>query len=124
MEASPGFRLLADARAVVASGWCQGADARGADGAAIEPWDERAVSWSLLGAIVAVLEQRAADEGEIPLEELAAALYALADVIETDSLERWNDEPRRSQNDVVNILAAAEDRFEPVWPEQARFQAN
>jgi len=86
MEKSPGRRLLTDAATLVGRGWCQGAEAVGQDGETLDPWDDQAVSWSLLGAIVAVLESETPDAGEIPLEELAAALNALAAIIHVDSL--------------------------------------
>ena len=57
MTDSRGQRLLQDARLLVADSWCRGVDARDADGFEVAPWDERAASWSLLGAMVAVLEQ-------------------------------------------------------------------
>jgi hypothetical protein len=56
---------------------------------------------------VAVLEREAKERGEIPLEELGSALYALAALVETDSLVDWNDNPRRSQANVVAVLDRA-----------------
>jgi hypothetical protein len=111
-----GIALLTDASALVARGWCQGSDARGPEGEPVEPWDERAESWSLLGAIVAVLEREARERDEVPLEQLAAALYALAEVIEIESLAAWNDAPGRSQADVLRTLGGAEQVYEPPWP--------
>jgi hypothetical protein len=108
-----GLRLLQDARELVADAWCRGADARNARGAEVDPWDDEAASWSILGALVAVLEREATESGEIALEDLAAALYALADLIETDSLVAWNDHPRRSQAEVVRALDTAAATYEP-----------
>jgi hypothetical protein len=113
-----GLRLLVAARGLVVRGWCRGADARNAAGAEVHPWDAEAVSWSLLGAIVAVLEWEAQHRGEMPIEDLAAALYALADVIDTDSLVDWNDELGRTQDDVTAVLSAAAERYSP-WPRTA-----
>jgi hypothetical protein len=123
-QPSLGLKLLTDTREVVASGWCQGTDARDDDGAAVEPWDDNATCWSLLGAIVSVLEHEARTQGEVPLDELAAALYALAAVLETDSLVDWNDAPGRMQDEVLTVLAAAEREYEPPWPETARPHPN
>ena len=117
-EEADGLRLLLAARGLVARGWCRGADARNAAGAEVDPWDADAVSWSLLGAIVAVLEWEAQHRGEVPIEDLAAALYALADLIETNSLVDWNDELGRTQDDVTAVLSAAADRYSP-WPRTA-----
>jgi hypothetical protein len=112
---SKGFELLERAQELVARAWCQGADARDAGGRPIDPWAPDAASWSLLGAIVAVLEREAAETGEMALDELAAALYALAEQIDTDSLVAWNDEPRRSQAEVVGVLGKAATEYDPAW---------
>jgi len=61
----------------------------------------------LLGAVVAVLEREASLAGELPLAELGAALYALSDLIETDSLVDWNDDPRQTQGNVIAVLDQA-----------------
>jgi hypothetical protein len=111
--ASRGLELLYRARALVERGWCQGADARNGDGAAVEAWDPGAESWSLLGAIVAVLEHEAAASGEIALDELAAALDALAAVIETDSLANWNDSGTRTRTEVLAVLDTAATAYRP-----------
>jgi hypothetical protein len=104
---SRGERLLQDARKLVAECWCRGADARDVDGFEVDPWDDDAASWSLLGAVVAVLEREASLAGELPLDELGAALYALADLIETESLVDWNDDPGQTQAKVVAVLDQA-----------------
>jgi hypothetical protein len=108
MEVRPEQRLLQGARELVARSWSRGADARDENGDPVDPWDDRAASWSLLGALVAVLEREAAKSEEMPLEQLAAALYALAEVIETDSLEQWNDAPARTQPAVLAVLDQAD----------------
>jgi hypothetical protein len=113
---SGGLRLLRDARRLVAESWCRGADARDAFGVEVDPWDERASSWSLLGAMVAALEQEAVERGELPLDELASALYALASLIETDSLVDWNDDPRQTQAKVLGVLDQAAATYERRRP--------
>lgn len=110
-----GLRLLQQTRKLVAKGWCQGSDARDSHGASLQPWDGRAVSWSLLGALVAAVERESAASGEIPIEELAAALSPLADLVDTDSLVAWNDDPRRSQAEVVGTLDRAARTFATAW---------
>ncbi len=116
LEDGPGFRLLVAAKRLIERGWCTGVDARDRAGREVEPWDERAARWSLLGAIVAVLEREAKERGETPIEELAAALYALAAVIETDSLADWNDQPDRDQGEVLDALSTAAEQYSP-WRE-------
>jgi hypothetical protein len=100
--------LLLRSRQLVAAGWTQGADARAADGREVDPWADDAVAWSLLGALVAALEeQQTRPEGELPLEELAVALHALAGCVDDDSLTVWNDTSKRTGAEVEAALAAA-----------------
>jgi hypothetical protein len=99
--------LLRDARARVATGWCQHASARDGDGRIVEPWDVEARSWSLLGAIVAVTEPRRLELGQLSLAELTTALGALADLIAEPSLESWNDAPDRARDEVLDVLDRA-----------------
>jgi hypothetical protein len=80
----------------------------------VPPWDEKAASWSLLGAMVAVLEEEASLTGEVPLDEIGAALYALAELIETDSLVEWNDDPRQTQANVLAVLDHAATTYVPL----------
>lgn len=104
MAVSAGLRLLEEVRALVGQGWSRGADARDLSGRPVDPWARSAVCWSLLGALVAVLEREAVANGEMPLEQVASALYALADVIQVESLEDWNDHMAGSQHDVLQVL--------------------
>jgi hypothetical protein len=106
------IRLLREARALVAKAWCRGAEARDSAGTKVSPWDDRAASWSLLGAIVAVLEREASGDRELPTPELATALYALADLVDSDSLVEWNDRPRQTQGNVVAVLDRAATEYE------------
>jgi hypothetical protein len=120
---SRGLRLLQDARRRVAESWCRGADARNAEGLEVDPWDADATSWSLLGAMVAVLEEEARLWGEIPLDDLAAAMYALSGLIATESLAEWNDDPQRTQEAVLAVLDDAALTY--VGPERlVQFSSN
>jgi hypothetical protein len=113
---SRGLQLLRDARRLVADSWCRGADARNEYGSEVDPWDDEAVSWSLLGALVAVGEREGAHAGALPHDPLAAALYALSALIETDSLVDWNDDPRQTQRNVLAVLDEAAASYEASWP--------
>ena len=107
-----GLQLLLEARALVAEAWCRGAEARDAAGSKVSPWDDQAASWSVLGAIVAVLEREASFDRELSLPELATALYALARLVDSDSLIEWNDRPRQTQGNVVAVLDRAAAEYE------------
>ena len=111
MESS-GRRLLEGARELVAESWCRGVDALDVDGFEVDPWDDEAASWSLLGAVVAVLEREASLAGELPMAELGAALYALSELVETDSLVDWNDDQGQTQANVVAVLEQAAAAYE------------
>src|ERR1700688_223313 len=71
-------QLLRSARDLVRRGWTQQAEGRDAQGTAGEPWQPTATSWSLLGALVAALEEQTDGRKELPLVQLADALDALA----------------------------------------------
>jgi hypothetical protein len=105
-----GEHILARARELVAFGWCQGADARDASGAPVEPWSESAVSWSLLGALVAAVDLPAQPD-DVVLGPLRRALSALAEVIDEPLLAVWNDDAGRTPHEVVRTLDAARGRM-------------
>ena len=92
---------------LVRAGWSQHADARSAEGVEVQPWHDAAVAWSLLGALVAALDERADHGRDLPLDDLAAALNELAGLIDDDSLTNRNDEPSRTHDEVVGVLKAA-----------------
>ena len=105
--AAPGpGRILTRAHELLAYGWCQGAEARDADGAETNPWSPLAVRWSLLGALVAAVDLPP-DPPLAYLGPLRRALAALAEVIDEPSLAGWNDAPARSKDDVLGIVDAA-----------------
>jgi hypothetical protein len=99
--------LLRRARELIGSGWTQGADARAADGTPLDPWSDEAASWSLLGALVAALEEAEAHDQALSLTDLALALDVLAGFVDDDSLARWNDAPGQTLPQVESALAAA-----------------
>lgn len=103
-----GIRLLQHARRLIERGWTQHADARDAGDVPVQPWDDRAVSWSLLGALVAAVDHAADIHGEnTAIRELALTCVLLADNLDTDSLEEWNDSPARTQQNVLAALDGA-----------------
>jgi hypothetical protein len=99
-------QILVRARELVAYGWCQGADARDQRGAPVPPWSDEARRWSLLGALVAAVDLPA-EPGAGVLGPLRRALAALAEIVEEPLLATWNDDPERSQEDVVGTLDEA-----------------
>jgi len=92
-------QTLSYARVLLASGWCQGAEARDERDVPVAPWDALAHSWSLLGAILAVASDAESEIGA--LERPAASALAFALEIPATELRAWNDEPRRSKQEVL-----------------------
>jgi hypothetical protein len=124
MESTGGRRLLRNAGKLVAASWTQNADARAADGSALDPWDSDAVSWSLLGALVASYERFLTLEDEtVVLSGLAVACLLLAEVIDSHSLADWNDLPERTQ---AHVLAAIDTAARCVLhpPAESRYSSN
>jgi hypothetical protein len=114
-------QLLGRAQDYVRQGWCQGADATDAFGEPVEPWSAEAARWSLLGAIVAALDHPGSSTSHEPaLPALAEAMGALADLIYEPSLARWNDDPLRSQQEVLTVLERA--RTICLWPGHDRVE--
>jgi hypothetical protein len=92
-------QILRYARVLLAGGWCQGAEARDAYGVSRDPWDHAAVAWSLRGALGAVASDAGAELAEV--EEVAVAALALTLDIRINELQTWNDDPERTQAEVL-----------------------
>ena len=65
-----------------------------------------AVAWTLCGAFAL------AGKDGIPMGRLPAALRALTEVTEMESLNGWNDEATRTKEEVLDALDAAIVRVE------------
>jgi hypothetical protein len=85
-------------------GWCQGATARDFRGRAVFPRQSVAVSWSLLGAIAASLDC-GTPEWTTYLRRISRVLGAPR--VSARWLAGWNDDPSRTQAEVVAAAAAA-----------------
>ena len=105
--------LLRHASDLIRRGWTQHAESRDAAGDAVDPWQPTAICWSLLGALVAALEEQADSGNDLPLQELADALDALALFVDADSLADWNDDSARTHDDVMRALEAAAEAAVP-----------
>jgi hypothetical protein len=86
-------------------GWCQGAVARDRRGRAVFPRESIAVSWSLLGAFAASFDS-GTPEWTAYLRRLSQVLGAPC--VSARWMAEWNDDPSRTQADVVAAAAAAE----------------
>ncbi|HET7857135.1 MAG TPA: hypothetical protein VFL41_11820 [Gaiellaceae bacterium] len=106
--------MVTEARGLVVGGWCQGANARDKRGAEVPAWSEDARSWSLLGALLASWHRHEANAHQADVvahladaEALGGATQVLGDAVGTTSLANWNDEPARTQADVVGAFDRA-----------------
>lgn len=99
--------ILSRARTLILDGWCQGADARDAQGRDVLPWSLEARSWSVLGALVGGDGVGRAQVGMMPILELGEAIVALGEAGDTHSLQAWNDRPDRTKEEVVALFDRA-----------------
>ena len=93
-------------RTRIVTGWSQDAYARDVSGGQVPLGSDEAVSWTLCGAFAL------AGKDGIPMGHLPAALRALAEVTEMESLNGWNDEAGRTKEEVLDALDAAIVRVE------------
>lgn len=89
---------LRTVRARVASGWSQDANARDPDGKEVALGSEDATAWTLCSAFAL------AGKDGIPMNHLHRALRALAEVTGMDSIEDWNNDASRTQQQVLSAL--------------------
>jgi hypothetical protein len=105
--------MLSEARRLVATGWCQGAHARNGAGREVSSWSAEARSWSLLGALLTSWHRQDSQIDEDVITHLAdahalgEATEVLGEVVGTASLERWNDDRRRNQAEVIAAMERA-----------------
>jgi hypothetical protein len=93
------------ARAYIAQGWTQGYDARYSDGRGCDPSDPEAVSFCLVGAVWA---------GRTLLGQPYPLLRCLMDHIELtlpDPAFLWNDDPRRTKEEVLAVFDSVIDEL-------------
>lgn len=91
------LEVLRDGLERVERGWCQDTLARDEHGDPTTVGPHGAVSWCLLGALVAASLDR-------PLELVTRAADALAPYVGEGGLVGWNDRPGRTQEEVVGAI--------------------
>lgn len=106
------WQVLEKAAALVAEGWCQHAWARNATGETVYVWSE-ATHVCLMGAIWKA--SNLVDSRYLPDGPSCEALRLVAQVIGTHSLGVWNDDPGRTQSEVVAVLRSAARRAVGGW---------
>jgi hypothetical protein len=103
--------MLAEARRLVAGGWCQGTSARDPRGAPILPWDEDAHEWSVMGALTNAWRRIRRVEGPLAADRLGMAAFRCAGTALSDAVafapQSWNDARGRTQAEAVFALDEA-----------------
>lgn len=80
----------------VAKGWCQGMSARTSNGSACAADSSQATCWCLIGSINAAYPE------DIRQREQVAG--KLLNKLSTFRFAQWNDDPKRTQAEVVQLL--------------------
>jgi len=93
------LEVLRGARAKIAQGWCQGASARDADGQLTGVTQPDACCWCAIGAVYAAAPLEP-DSGD-------AAFEYLARVTPGHLIGTWNDDPSRTQAEVLALFDRA-----------------
>ena len=79
----------------LAEGWCQSTFARDRLGNEVSSYDEGAVAWCMVGAIHKAFE----DGDAMPTKD--EYLSILQGILPNGGIPRWNDDPKRTQAEVV-----------------------
>lgn len=108
-ETAKGFaaEMLAEARALLVRGWCQGEDALDEDGVPVDPSSPVARRWSVAGALLAVWEEwrSAGNAADVVSRDFAEAGLALRAAV--GDIVAWNDAPERTHGEVLAALDRA-----------------
>ena len=105
--------MLMEARGLLTRGWSKGAQARDERGHVVNAWSEDAVSWSLIGALLASWHRH---DNRLDIDFIAhsAEAQALADATQvlaratgTLAIDPWNDAPERNHGDVLAAVDRA-----------------
>lgn len=90
--------------------WCQSAEARRADGQAVNYSDPDATAWDLSGAVCHLFGWRRARElfvqidRQVHVEDGAGPVAGDAAIAAMVGLQRWNDDPGTSHPDLLDLL--------------------
>ena len=116
------WKVLLDAANLVSTGWNQARYAESDDFMEVGPSTPEAASWCLMGALIRAYEMNGGDvfcdedEGEIAWDSHDPAVLDINDalvtvILEHDpefySLPKWNDNPNRTKDEVVEVLIKA-----------------
>lgn len=108
------MRLVADilerAKGYVERGWCQGSSATNEQGEVVNPFHPSACCWCAQGAVnAAAFEFRLESWFESAVTSLRKELRILG--VENPSIPRWNDDPFRTKQEVLDLFDRAIQRL-------------
>ena len=100
-------RILENAIESIKTGWTQEKMARNSDGHEVDPTDDSACRWCLIGALVKSTQNA---DGSVSMDlgsDYHQATDSLRSLIGNNRLSLWNDAEERTQEDVLTLLNAA-----------------
>ena len=102
---NPAQRVLFIAQSRIRQGWTQNTSARDVDGNPCMSQSSKAVCWCTLGALSAAkVRDLPEDVRTIVYRSLEVAVKAFGGPSDT---ARWNDEPHRTKEDVIEVFDEA-----------------
>jgi hypothetical protein len=106
--------ILSEVRGLLLRGWSRGAQARDRTGNVVSAWSEEASSWSLLGGLLASWYRQQGESLDLDFvahgfdaRALGDATQAIGEVTGTASIDRWNDDPARTLDEVIATIDRA-----------------
>ena len=99
------LEILKQGKERVTKGWCQGVLTRTADGVGVHGTHPLAVRWCATGALNTPLG------GDFRDNEITAYLFLEERILGGRSVILWNNDPKRTQEEVINLF----DRAINVW---------
>ena len=108
MKNSEKSETLSQAANLVEKGWCQGVNARDKNGKYVDDKDTSAVCFSATGAVDAVAENR--DFAYLSRKDFRHILHVCGGYF-YESMQAFNDDPRRTKDEVVTMLRKAADYY-------------
>jgi hypothetical protein len=105
--------MLMEARGLLLRGWSQGAQARDETGQSVQAWSQEAMSWSLLGSLLASWYRHNESLQEdfvahsMDARALGDAMAALGSATGSADLDGWNDSDGRRLSDVLGAVDSA-----------------
>lgn len=118
------LEILREGRRLVAQGWCQGAMAKDAAGRACEACSPAAVAFDPLGAIERATLNLLDGDRRYLIQNYYKGFYALVRDLHTHSrLAAWNDDPLRTQADVLERFDIALTHGQRPQPHDRRVAA-